>query len=104
MLAELGRVLAYSRIKRILEEAEVDPRIALASVVRRVVLQRVREGAVDKITADPSDNRILECAIQSKAEYILSSDRHLLELADLNGIRIVTVKDFLDHTNKSQSS
>ena len=32
---------------------------------------------------------ILECAITSKAEFIISGDRHLLDLAQFRGIMIV---------------
>jgi uncharacterized protein len=30
------------------------------------------------VTADPSDNRILECAAAGQADYIVSGDKHLL--------------------------
>lgn len=42
------------------------------------------------IEADETDNRILECAVSSKADYVVSGDRHLLQLKDYKGINIVT--------------
>ena len=46
------------------------------------------------ITQDPTDNMVLECAVDSKAEYIISGDHHLLDLKKYNNIQIVKPKDF----------
>jgi len=32
------------------------------------------------VTADPDDNRILECAVEGRADIIVSNDHHLLDL------------------------
>ncbi|HEY1946256.1 MAG TPA: putative toxin-antitoxin system toxin component, PIN family [Bryobacteraceae bacterium] len=51
---------------------------------------------VSVITADPSDNRILECAEAASSDFIVSGDtRHVLPLGSHTGIPIVTVADFL---------
>ena len=43
-----------------------------------------------------SDNRILECALESKVQYIVSGDkRHLLSLKEYQGIRILSPAQFL---------
>lgn len=53
------------------------------------------------IEADESDNRILKCAVQSKAEYIVSGDqRHLLPLKTYEGIEIVSPAQFLKRIGK----
>ena len=49
---------------------------------------------IDVIKEDPSDNRILECAISSGATYILSYDKHLLDMNEYRGIRIITPNEF----------
>jgi len=49
-----------------------------------------------KAISDDPDNRILECAVSGQAGYIISGDRHLLNLKKYRGIRIVTPSDFLD--------
>jgi len=43
---------------------------------------------VDVVKDDPDDNKIIECAIESGAEYILSYDKHLLKLKEYQGIKI----------------
>lgn len=44
---------------------------------------------------DPDDNRVLERAVDARAEWIVTGDRHLLLLDPFREIRIVTVRDFL---------
>jgi putative PIN family toxin of toxin-antitoxin system len=41
------------------------------------------------ITSDPADNKILECAIASNSDYIITYDNHLLLLREFRGIKIV---------------
>ncbi|OAQ20551.1 putative toxin-antitoxin system toxin component, PIN family [Thermosulfurimonas dismutans] len=52
---------------------------------------------VEVIIEDPADNRVLECALEAKAEYVISGDRkHLLPLKEFQGIRIVSPREFLE--------
>ena len=48
------------------------------------------------IKHDPPDNRILECAVSSGSEFILTGDKDLLRLGNYDSIRIVTVAAFLE--------
>lgn len=52
------------------------------------------------IKKDPTDNIFLACAIDGKADYIVSGDHHLLELQTFRKIPIVTPKNFLILENK----
>jgi putative PIN family toxin of toxin-antitoxin system len=45
---------------------------------------------------DPDDNRVLECAIEAKATFIVTGDHHLLDLDPYQGIAILSPRDFLD--------
>ncbi|VVB93966.1 PIN domain protein [uncultured archaeon] len=51
---------------------------------------------IDAIKADPDDNKILECAVASGASYIVSGDKHLLELKEYGKIKIIKPKAALD--------
>lgn len=46
------------------------------------------------ITADPSDNRILECAATAQANYIVSGDQHLLRFKTFGDARVLKVAIF----------
>lgn len=50
--------------------------------------------AVHAVLADPDDNRILECAVDGKADLIATHDHHLLDLESYAGIPIVAGVDF----------
>src|SRR5436309_13610242 len=45
------------------------------------------------IEADPSDDRILECAVSGRADLIVSGDRHLRSLKSFRAIGIVSAVD-----------
>ena len=51
--------------------------------------------AVD-ICRDPDDNKFIECAVDSKALYIVSGDKDLLDIKQYRDIEIITVKDFCE--------
>ena len=44
---------------------------------------------VDIVKADPDDNMIIECALESDSKYIITYDKHLLNLKEYHGIRII---------------
>lgn len=47
-----------------------------------------------KILMDDPDNRILECALKTKADYIVTGDKHLLSLKNFEGISLISLSDF----------
>ena len=55
---------------------------------------------VEAIEKDPSDNRILSCAKEANMQFVVSGDRHLLQLGDYENIRILTASRYLE-TQKS---
>lgn len=52
---------------------------------------------INTIKAEPKDNRILECALEAQADYIISGDKkHLLSLKKFKGMPIISASDFLE--------
>ncbi len=47
------------------------------------------------VCRDEDDNSVLECALDSHAEYIITGDGDLLDLGEFKGIKIVRVSDCL---------
>ncbi len=43
---------------------------------------------------DPKDNKFLELAISAKADVLVSSDVHLLEMHPFRGVQILQLADF----------
>ena len=48
------------------------------------------------VVRDKKDNKIIECAFDGKADYIVTGDPDLLVLKEFRGIKIVKAKDFLE--------
>lgn len=47
------------------------------------------------IDDDPDDDKFIECAVASRAGFIVSGDKHLLNLKEYKGIKIMKASDFL---------
>ena len=90
----LGEVERILREKFGWEEERVGRAVAQ---VRRVAAKvHEPEEAVAVIEDDPTDDRILECALAAGAKAIVTGDKkHLLPLGSFRGISIVGLKDFL---------
>lgn len=56
---------------------------------------------ISAIPTDESDNRILECAVKAKADFIVSGDKHLVNLTQYEGIKIITPAQFLKILEKA---
>ena len=94
MIDEIGRVLRYPRIvkRHRQDERSIQRFLELLSSQAVMVDPTV---VLDVIQEDQSDNRYLECAIEGKAQYIISGDKHLLELGEYKGIVILPPAAFI---------
>ncbi len=52
------------------------------------------------VSADPSDNMFLACALESETDFIVSRDPHLRNLKQYQGVKIVDVKAILEAMSK----
>ncbi len=69
-------------------------------VVRRKLSRATRRVARTRVhvrqSADPDDDKVLECALTVRADFIVSGDRHLLDLHPFRRIFIVQPSRFLE--------
>ncbi|MBI2050741.1 MAG: putative toxin-antitoxin system toxin component, PIN family [Parcubacteria group bacterium] len=59
---------------------------------------------IDVVAEDPKDDKFLSCALAARASFIVSGDRHLLELGSFDGIPIVAPTEFLTKIGGSHES
>lgn len=54
------------------------------------------------ITADPDDNKFVDCAIAANAHYIVTNDRHydVLRQIKFPVVDVIALKDFLELLNR----
>ena len=93
LLAELRGVLTREKFAKQLETrglSAVEIFDGYASLTTTIVVPAIIHPT---IINDPSDDAVLACAIGAKADLIVSGDRHLLDLKELQGIRMVTAAE-----------
>ncbi len=44
---------------------------------------------VSVVPDDPADNEVIDCAVEARAEYVVTGDAHLSRLAEFERIRIL---------------
>jgi putative PIN family toxin of toxin-antitoxin system len=94
ILAELTDVLHRRHIfeKYHLTEVVVDDHLTALRTEAEVAPGLL---VLDAVPDDPKDNHVLAAAVETSCEYIVSGDRHLLDLHDYQGIKIVSPREFL---------
>ena len=55
----------------------------------------VKPGHAIKVLADDPDNRILECAEEGDADYIVTGDKAMLNLKQHREVRIIPLREYL---------
>jgi putative PIN family toxin of toxin-antitoxin system len=90
LLEELKKVLMYERFG--LDEKTVDDNVEYILTISEIISSKRR---LRVIREDPTDDRVLECALEGKARYIVSGDEHLLRLKEFRGIKTVRAKELL---------
>ncbi len=104
-----GEILLFTSLPIINETREVlirDFNISMETVEEHVdiiVYNSVMVSSTENlgvIEADETDNRILECAVSGEADYIVSGDKHLLNLREYKGIKIVKAAEMVEILKK----
>jgi hypothetical protein len=93
ILRELARVLSYPKIERVLEKSLVEKKEILESLVMELEVVEPKK-RVKLMKEDPADNKILECALEIKADYIVSGNGHLLKLGKFKNAKILSPTKF----------
>lgn len=94
LFSELEEVLARAHIREHARWSSLRADELFTAIQQTAVwVYPVRE--ITRVTMDPDDNRVLEAAVEGSVGYVVTGDRHLLDLGDHEGIDIVTPAQFL---------
>jgi len=102
LLEEINLVLNYEKIRKLFVKRSVTPqkiKDALQKIVKTAIVGSGNT-KVNRIDKDPSDNMLLSCALEGKADFIVSGDHHLTDLVSFEGISIVNPDTFLKFMKK----
>ena len=94
LLEELRRALQYPQVAKYLKIGED----TLNTFLRRYAMFAILvepQIELEVVSEDPADNRVLECAVTGNAAYIVTGDRHLLDLQEYQEIIILPPSSFL---------
>ena len=94
ILEELKRVLGYPHIAKIHKKNAQDIEEYIESL--RESSNVVNPQKRLQVSADESDNRYIECALEGKADILVTGDKkHLLPIKEYQGIHILSPAVFL---------
>ena len=71
---------------------EVDVFVAYLQEISTIIEQLPEISVIER---DPKDDMIIACAVAASANYIVSRDRHLLDLGSYQDMQIVTPEHFM---------
>ena len=91
-------ILEYQKVlKRDFEYTEGEIAHMMEKVLHFITLVEPTK-KINLVKEDPEDNHIIECAIESQAQYIIAYDNDLLRIKEYNGIKIITPETALKIT------
>ena len=91
---ELVTVLSYPRFRlsskeiMVVIDEEVLPYVEVTEVMH----------PVRGVSSDPEDDKFLSCAVSAGVTTLVTGDKDLLSLEDYHGLRIISVKEFIETT------
>ena len=95
LVEEVTHVLTYPRIAGHLQLGDAELAAILAALLSRakVTLGQLR---LPGATRDSKDDAVVACAVEGKADYIVSGDQDLLALGEYESIRVMTPRQFVE--------
>jgi len=95
LLEEFAHVLSYHRIAKRLRLREDEVEALLAALLDRAEVTS-GELQLPGVTRDRKDDPVVACAVEGKADYIVSGDQDMLVLEEYEAIQVVTPRQFVE--------
>lgn len=95
IIKEVSRVLYYPRIQERFKPKEDTIRRFFRLIFRKAIIAKDIY-RTDRVVDDPTDNKFLACALEKKADYIVSRDPHLRNIKHYHGIQIIDATAFIE--------
>ena len=86
-------LLEYNKVLHSEEIQNKTSSLTDTSLKIKSVLTTIESNSKLSICTDPDDNKILECAVDGKADFIITYDKHLLILKEYKKIKIITPEE-----------
>lgn len=95
LIREVEHVLSYPRLVQRLNLTKKEQNTFLAALLAR---SEVTPGKLQLsgITRDPQDDALIACAVEGRADVVVSGDQDILVLGEYQGIQMVTPRRFIE--------
>jgi uncharacterized protein len=93
---EIRATLNYPRIRRKYNITDEDVEKLVVLLQHDALLVPGEADTAGAISADPTDEKILACALDGQADLIVSGNLHLLDLVQYQRIPILNARQFLE--------
>lgn len=93
IMEEMAEVINRPRIIKLTKMSKDERADFIDKLIERSDMTAGKQAA--QITRDVKDDKFLFCAIEAKADYIITGDEDLLTLKEYGGIKILTPGEFL---------
>ena len=101
MLGEILDVLHRSELLTRFPQMAAPPE--LDRVVRLLEQAEVLEPATRlQVCRDPNDDKLFECAVEGRADCIVSEDRDVLDMVEFQGIALIDTPSFIERVTLGQ--
>jgi uncharacterized protein len=90
LVNEIRLVSAREKLRKYFEPQKTEDLIVLL----KIIAEQFSNLEIKPICRDPKDDFLLALAVQGKADFLVTSDKDLLEIKKISQTRIVDVKQF----------
>ena len=94
IIEEFSEVLNYKEIQEKIKNKNLEMKRTVEEIITLSSMV-IPKRKVDLVKSDSDDNKIIECALEGRVDYIITNDAHLLDLKEVEGIKILKPADFL---------
>ncbi len=98
IIQEIQQVTQYPGIIKLMKKRKIRPEELADAILKILRVSAITPGVVkvQGVCPDPQDDMFLACGLEGQADFIISGDKHLLDLKTYQGIQIVNPATFLE--------
>jgi putative PIN family toxin of toxin-antitoxin system len=92
ILLEYSEVLKREKLRK-LDQVSINKFLSMMGKKALTVKPRV---SVNTVALDPADNKLLECALESEADYLITGNTRHFPFKKIQETQIISPRDFID--------
>jgi len=93
IMTEVYRVLNYPKFQQYIDNQQTSSGELFAKIESLCTIIHV-EPFVKGVCSDVDDDKFISCALAADVEFLVSGDKHLLDLKQYQSVRILTAREF----------